>query len=170
MSTFSDPVVAIVTSSVSEQPARQAEGGGGEPEAERPPQADGGEGADHEHVAVREVDQLDDAVDERVADRDQRPDRAVGQSLGEVEAQLGQVVMDYRVTRHHASLVAAAQVVDAVVDGQRGEGRDEEPLTGAPRRGQRPGARPELAETAKQVGRRRPAGLLSCSPCPTLKK
>ena len=30
--------------------------------------------AEHEHVAVREVDQLEDAVDERVAERDQRVD------------------------------------------------------------------------------------------------
>ena len=31
--------------------------------------------AEHEHVAVREVDQLEDAVDERVAERDERVDR-----------------------------------------------------------------------------------------------
>ena len=33
--------------------------------------------AEHEHVAVREVDQLEDAVDERVAERDERVDGAV---------------------------------------------------------------------------------------------
>ena len=32
---------------------------------------------EHEHVAVREVDQLEDAVDERVAERDERVERAV---------------------------------------------------------------------------------------------
>ena len=35
--------------------------------------------ADHEHVAVGEVDQLEDAVDERVAERDERVERAVRQ-------------------------------------------------------------------------------------------
>ena len=33
--------------------------------------------AEHEHVAVREVDQLEDPVDERVAERDERVDGAV---------------------------------------------------------------------------------------------
>ncbi len=33
--------------------------------------------AEHEHVAVREVDQLEDPVDERVAERDERVERAV---------------------------------------------------------------------------------------------
>ena len=33
--------------------------------------------ADHEHVAVGEVDQLEDAVDERVAERDECVERAV---------------------------------------------------------------------------------------------
>ena len=45
------------------------------------------ERAHHEDLAVGEVDQLDDAVDERVAERDQRDQRAVGepddQELGE---------------------------------------------------------------------------------------
>jgi hypothetical protein len=35
--------------------------------------------AEHEHVTVREVDQLEDAVHERVAERDERVDRAVRQ-------------------------------------------------------------------------------------------
>ena len=35
--------------------------------------------AEHEHVAVGEVDQLEDAVDERVAERDERVERAVRQ-------------------------------------------------------------------------------------------
>ena len=35
--------------------------------------------AEHEHVAVREVDQLEDPVDERVAERDERVHGAVRQ-------------------------------------------------------------------------------------------
>ena len=46
-----------------------------------PHSAEGDERPDHEHVAVGEVDQLDDAVDERVADRDERPDRSVGDAV-----------------------------------------------------------------------------------------
>ena len=37
--------------------------------------------AQHEHVAVGEVDELEDAVDERVADRDERDDQAVGRPI-----------------------------------------------------------------------------------------
>src|ERR687887_1290336 len=48
--------------------ASQAEGGHHRQGEHRP---------EHEQVAVREVDQLDDAVDERVAERDQGDDRAV---------------------------------------------------------------------------------------------
>ena len=132
-----------------EQAAGEAERRRGQAEPERAPQADGGEGADHEDVAVREVDQLDDAVDERVADRDQRPDRAVGQPLGEVEAELGQVVVDHRLTRDDAGLVAGDQVADAVVDGQRGERRDQTPATGMRRR--------SAASPAARRGRRGPA-------------
>ena len=39
----------------------------------------GGERADHEDLGVREVDQAQHAVDQRVAQRDQRVDRALGQ-------------------------------------------------------------------------------------------
>src|SRR3954453_7889 len=59
-------------------PAAGATPGGGGP-AERAPDRDRQDGADHEALAVGEVDQLDDAVDERVAERDERPDRPVGQ-------------------------------------------------------------------------------------------
>ena len=44
--------------------------------AERMQHAEADERADHEHVAVREVQELEDAVDERVAERDQRVDAA----------------------------------------------------------------------------------------------
>ena len=39
------------------------------------------EHAEHEDLGVREVDQPEHAVDQRVADRDERVDRAVGQSV-----------------------------------------------------------------------------------------
>ena len=42
------------------------------------------ERADHEDLAVGEVDQLDDAVDERVPERDQRPDRADREPVDDV--------------------------------------------------------------------------------------
>ena len=40
------------------------------------PEGDREHAAEHEHVAVGEVDQLEDAVDERVAQRDERVDAA----------------------------------------------------------------------------------------------
>ena len=40
--------------------------------------------ADHHHVAVGEVDELQHAVDHRVAERDQRVDGAGGQAVDEV--------------------------------------------------------------------------------------
>ena len=94
MSTLSEPHTSIETMRVTTSPQDQPAGPGGQAEADRGPEADGGHRADHEHVAVGEVDELDDPVDERVADRDERPDGAVGQPLGEVEAQAAEVVVD----------------------------------------------------------------------------
>ena len=42
------------------------------------------EGADHEHVAVGEVDELDDPVDHRVAEGDEGVDRAERQRVGDL--------------------------------------------------------------------------------------
>jgi len=53
------------------EPDRQATG-----EAD---QRQRGKAAEHEQIAVREVDQLDDAVHHRVAQRNQRDNHAVGQ-------------------------------------------------------------------------------------------
>ena len=62
------------------------------------PEPDGrDERADHEHLAVGEVDQLDDSVDERVAERDQRPDRAVGQTGDEVVAEPREIAVNRQV-------------------------------------------------------------------------
>ena len=49
--------------------------------------------AEHEHVAVREVDQLEDPVDERVAEGDQRVDHPDRQSDQE-EVEEGRRVVD----------------------------------------------------------------------------
>ena len=54
--------------------------------AERLQRAVADERADHEDVAVGEVEELEDAVDERVAERDQRVDAPERQSVeGELE-------------------------------------------------------------------------------------
>ena len=45
--------------------------------------------ADHEHVAVREVNELKHAVHHRVADGDQRVDRSNGQTVDELLNELG---------------------------------------------------------------------------------
>ena len=55
---------------------------------ERAPGGEGPEGADHEDLAVGEVDQLDDAVDHRVADRDQRVQRPEGQPVDQLLEEL----------------------------------------------------------------------------------
>jgi hypothetical protein len=64
------------------------------------PDRDRDERADHEHLAVGEVDQLDDPVDQRVAEGDERPDRAVGEAGLDVPEGLGrgldEVVQDPR--------------------------------------------------------------------------
>ncbi len=43
-----------------------------------------GEGADHEHVAMGEIDHADDAVDHRVADGDQAVDRSERDAVDEL--------------------------------------------------------------------------------------
>ena len=48
------------------------------------PGRQGTERTDHEDLAVGEVDQLDDAVDDRVADRDQGVERSQGQPVDEL--------------------------------------------------------------------------------------
>ena len=70
------------------------------------------EAAEHEQVAVGEVDQLDDAVDERVADGDQRPDGAVGEAVLQVGGEPRQVAV-------------VLQVLDPVDDGQDQQERDQ---------------------------------------------
>ena len=42
------------------------------------------EGADHEDVAVGEIDEAQDAIDHRVAQRDERVDRAERKSIDEL--------------------------------------------------------------------------------------
>ena len=81
---------------------------------ERPDERGGDERADHEHLAVGEVDQLDDAVDERVTDRHQRPDGAVGDPGDDVLAQPRQVP-------------GAAEVIDRERHGQC-EQDDDQPV------------------------------------------
>ena len=49
------------------------------PNSRRDEHRGGDHPAEHEDVAVREVDQLEDAVDERVAERDERVERALGE-------------------------------------------------------------------------------------------
>jgi hypothetical protein len=66
---------------------------GRERQADRPVQPRGDERADHENVAVGEVDQLDDPVDERVADGDERPDGAVREPVEQVVAEPAQVAL-----------------------------------------------------------------------------
>src|SRR3954467_4612549 len=86
------------------------------------------ERADHEDVAVGEVDQLDDPVDQRVADRDQREDRAVRQAREEVVGQVREVVL------------GPGEVLDAVEDRQREKDDDQAVLVGktAQRRAEAP--------------------------------
>src|SRR4029079_11290071 len=81
-------------------------------EPQRRPERERRERADHEDLAVGEVDQLDDSVDERVAERDERPDRPVRQAVGEVVPDAGEVpVVD--------------EVLNAVVGRKRDQDRDQ---------------------------------------------
>jgi hypothetical protein len=123
------PHTNIDTISVSSSPNSRPNGPVDSP---RPiEEAGAGERADHEHVAVGEVDQLDDPVDERVADGDQRPDGAVGDALDEVVAQVGEVVRGGRVTVGEAA-VPADEVVDAAIDREGGQARNQTPAAKGP--------------------------------------
>ncbi len=113
-----------------QQAADQHRRRGRDPEPERGPERERDQRADHEHLAVGEVDQLDDPVDHRVAERDQRPDRAVGDPVDEVVAEPGEVA-------------AGAQVVDAEGDRHRQQQRDQEKR------------RPARAEREPRADRRR---------------
>jgi hypothetical protein len=62
---------------------------------------------------VGEVDQLDDAVDERVADRHERPDGTVGEAVDEVVPEPGEVV------------VLGDEIAERVVDGQDQQDHDQ---------------------------------------------
>ena len=68
---------------------QQDQGDGGQAERDQDQEGDqGDEAADHENIAMGEIDHADDAVDHGVADRDQAVDRAeheaVDQLLGEI--------------------------------------------------------------------------------------
>ena len=63
------------------------------------------EGADHEDLAVGEVDELDDAVDHRVAERDQRVDRTEHEAVGQLLEELRHRVTDWATT-NRASVTA----------------------------------------------------------------
>ena len=119
--------MSIVRISASDQSENQAERPSGDRDPEGAPQRDGRERAHREDVAVGEVDQLDDPVDERVADCDQRPDGAVREPLQDVEAQLGKIVVDDRVSVEQPDLIPADEVVQAVVDRQRQQCDDQAP-------------------------------------------
>ena len=49
-----------------------------------------GEGAEHEYVAVREIDEPEDAIDHRVTERDEGENRAERQAVDELLEKFGQ--------------------------------------------------------------------------------
>ena len=81
---------------ISSRPKSSAEVARGDGQPDRADHRVRDEAADHEQVAVGEVDQLDDAVDERVADGDQRPDGAVGEAVLDVGGEPRQVAVVLR--------------------------------------------------------------------------
>ena len=70
---------------ISKQRHRETGAGRVASKPRRPRSTSGGEGADHEDLGVREVDQAQHAVDQGVAERDEGVDRAL------VEARDGQL-------------------------------------------------------------------------------
>ena len=91
--TFSVPLVTIATISDASSPTIRARVAVASVRPILPEPSRRDERADHEDLAVGEVDQLDDSVDERVAERDQRPDRAVREAGDEVVAEPGEVAV-----------------------------------------------------------------------------
>ena len=67
-----------------------------------------GEDAHHEDVAVGEVDELDDAVDHRVAERDEGVDGAARQAVDELRRTDEQEVEDRQHADEHAAARGAA--------------------------------------------------------------
>ena len=68
-----------------EQHEKQGKRHGGDPDGDEDEEGDERrERADHENVAVREIDHADDAVDHRVADGDQAVDRTEGDAVDEL--------------------------------------------------------------------------------------
>ena len=81
---------------------------------------DRGEDADHEDVAVREVDELDDAVHHRVAQRDQGVDRAAREAVDELGRPDDQEVEDGQdADEHQRSESQPLERVDQAVDERR---------------------------------------------------
>ena len=91
------------------------------------------ERAEREDVAVREVDQLDDAVDHRVAQRDQRVDGAVGDA--EVKRLEEGARVDHGL-RGEQDDGRGAEEIEAVV----GEGHPAEPQRPEPVQGRNAGS------------------------------
>ena len=82
--------------------------------------------AEHEDVAVGEVDQLEDAVDERVAERDEAVDRAVREADQEQAVELGrrldQVDAEPDDEQPTTSSAAERRHHDTAAGGRRGSG------------------------------------------------
>src|SRR6201987_3906249 len=76
---------------------------GGEAKGDQHEEGDeGDEAADHENIAMSEIDHADDAVDHRVADGDQATDRAKHQAVDEL---LSEIIHGLRLTGPRTVLV-----------------------------------------------------------------
>ena len=112
--TFSTPQTTIATISEKKSPMTIPNGPVVRVRPTVPQMPERDERPDHEDLAVGEVDELDDPVDERVAERDQGVDRAVGEPEDEVVAEIGEAaVLD--------------EVVQAEVERQ-GEQHEDQPV------------------------------------------
>ncbi len=129
------------------EPEDRARGARGDGQADRADHRVRHEAADHEQVAVGEVDQLDDAVDERVADGDQRPDGAVREAVLDVGGEPREVAV-------------VLQVLDAVGDREDQQDHDQPVLGDELARDVGAGAPGSYGDGCRfhEVVRRRPGG------------
>jgi hypothetical protein len=98
---------------------------------------------------VGEVDQLDDPVDERVAERYQRPDRTVREPILEIAGEPREVVLVGPVEIYEEELVRVREVTDRADDRQYEEDDDQSVF---PEPGARALDRPALDRGARDGG------------------
>ena len=84
------PITAQITIAATITARPLADGGRRQNRGDFRREVKSGERAEHENVAVREIDEAQDAIDHRVAERDEGENRAERQAVDELLEEFGQ--------------------------------------------------------------------------------